>query len=138
MARHEIDFKKATFDDIATFAMNLLGIEKIHHPGDYDSTIAYYATTTHVLLGKKAAESAANLAGHIETARSTVGMQLDRLVMSIDAASAAADKAAADALKQSRRMVVATWGLVAGTLSLAAATFALVWYTRELARIGVQ
>jgi hypothetical protein len=130
---NEIDFSTADFDDINKFAMNLLTVRRIEHPGDYEAQIAYFSTSTQVVLGRKAAESAAKLAAEVDSARLSVAGGLDRLEKSIAGASEASDSAATRMITQSQRMVRATWGLVVVTGLLVVATALLVIYTRQLA-----
>jgi hypothetical protein len=113
---NEINFKTADFDDITEFAKNLLLLDG-RDDNSYHAKIAYYPAVAQVILGRKAAESAAALA------------------QSINAASTASTTAAALALADSRRMVRATWALVVVTAFLSLATAGLVFYTRELVRV---
>ena len=123
---HEIDFKNPTFDDLADFAKNILQQVAVSDPREQATKVAYFSTTTQVLLGKKSAESADKLAHEIDQARHAVGHGLDKLVISLNNASTASDKAA-------NKMMWATVLLVAGTFALAFATGGLVYYTKQLA-----
>jgi hypothetical protein len=76
---HEIDFRKATHDDIAKFAMNLLQLDKSNRPGDYEAQIAYFSAQVQVLLGWRSFESAARVANEVDQARAAVGKGLDKL-----------------------------------------------------------
>jgi hypothetical protein len=117
---HEIDTKKANFDDIEKFAMNLL--QTLQYPADdREAHIAYFGTQTQVILARKTAESASKLTQEI----GEVSRRLIKLEETISRASSAADAA-------SRSMVRATWALVAVTFLLGVATGGLVYYTRAL------
>jgi hypothetical protein len=120
---YEIDPKKAGFDEIQEFVMNLLGV--LEYPAaDRETHIAYYRAMTDAILARKASESAAKLVGEIQV----VGQGLGTLQAVVTAASNAADTA-------SRKIVWATWALVLVTLLLGLATAGLVYFTRELALV---
>jgi hypothetical protein len=128
----EIDFRKASYDELLEFAMNLLALNKLNDARDYEAKIAYFSTATQVGLARRASESMATLAHEVDQARSGTARGLEKLTLAIANASDASDRAAVRMEAQTARLSKATWGLVGATVVLALATILLVFYTRAL------
>lgn len=140
-ALKEIDFRNATFDDIAQFVTNMLEVAG-RDSGREDPAIrtAYYAGMAFVLSAKRLESAASRLESGIADAegrlRDTLQQATKMVLDAADRAQKSSEDQAAVARRYAKHLTVATWVLAGATIVLGLATCVLVYFTVVMAAKG--